>query len=84
MASRRNADFLVFDSTIVRVSFGLTSLIGMAGEPPPEPTSRNLSPPSGITLVAINGSMINLVSDESVSTREVRLILVFQRAKSVK
>jgi hypothetical protein len=53
----------------------------MAGEPLPEPISRRLSSPPGITFAAIKGSMINLFSNESVSTLEVKLTVEFQRAK---
>ena len=41
MASRRNADFLAFASTIVSLRRGITSLNGIAGEPPPDPTSMS-------------------------------------------
>ena len=40
-ASRRNATFLVFDSTISIDIPGATNFIGMAGDPPPEPMSTD-------------------------------------------
>ena len=48
-ASRRNADFLVFDSTMTRWSDGIAIFSGMAGDPPPEPmsSSRGCGPRCG-------------------------------------
>ncbi len=47
MASRRNADFLAFTSTIVNDAAGADNFKGMAGEPPPDPMSIRLATDAG-------------------------------------
>ena len=56
---RQQIKWVVFASTIVRYVDGRTSFSGRAGEPPPEPTSNQMSGASGTKRAAANGSMIN-------------------------
>ena len=89
-ASRRNADFRVFTSTIVRsTGAALASAIGRAGDPPPEPTSMSAIPAPGTCgagkwRAAITGSSSSRSIASSGSSSAVRLIFRFQRSRSSK
>ena len=81
MASRRNAAFRAFTSTIVRLDPGTASFMGMAGEPPPDPTSITATAEPGKFFAAANGSSKSLSIASSASSRAVRLIFRFQRKR---
>jgi hypothetical protein len=85
IASRRNAAFFDLASTIVSSNRGWHSLIGMAGDPPPDPRSNHRAVSSdNLDAIAI-GSIIkrSIVSVESGSSgRAVRLIRTFHRRRS--
>ena len=82
-ASRRNAAFRAFDSIIVNLARGCAIFNGMAGEPPPDPTSNHLRAVSATYGAAANGSISNRSNVSSVGRRNgraVRLILAFHFA----
>ncbi len=60
----------------------MTSFIGIAGEPPPEPTSMMLEAAAGTCLAAATGSSKSLSIASSWLSSDVRLILRFQRDRS--
>ena len=80
--SRRNAAFRVFDSTITSRSPGDATRRGIAGEPPPDPTSSR-SPDEGRNRDATSGSMTSLSSASSSSPSAVRLTVRFQWRRRV-
>ena len=79
IASRRKADFLVFASTMVSWRLGNASFSGIAGEPPPEPTSISARAPTATCRAASRGSSSSRSIDSSGSASDVRLILRFHR-----
>lgn len=86
-ASRRNAAFRAFDSIIVNLARGCAIFIGMAGEPPPDPTSSHRRAESATYSAAANGSMSNRSNVSSLGRRKgraVRLTFAFHRVSSLK
>ena len=86
--SRRNAAFLVLDSTMRKEIPGAASFIGIAGEPPPEPMSMSaVASAFGRYFVARTGSMssLSMASSPASSTgRAVRDTLRFHFRRSSK
>jgi len=84
-ASRRNTDLRVLDSTISSRTFGMASASGIAGDPPPLPTSSMHDVRGETYFAATTGSISKRSSasgEISDSLRPVRLIFVFQVARS--
>ena len=80
-ASRRNAAFLVFDSTMRSRTAGTASFIGIAGDPPPDPMSVTDTPGRGSRCTAASGSTTSLSRPWSSSASAVRLMRRFQRIR---
>ncbi len=80
-ASRRNAAFLVLDSTMRSRTAGAASFIGIAGDPPPDPTSVMDTPGRGSRCAATSGSTTSLSRPRSSSASAVRLMRRFQRIR---
>lgn len=80
-ASRRNAAFLVLDSTMRSRTAGTASFIGIAGDPPPDPTSVMDTPGRGSRCAATSGSTTSLSRPRSSSASAVRLMRRFQRIR---
>ena len=80
-ASRRNAAFLVLDSTMRSRTAGAASFIGIAGDPPPDPTSVMETPGRGSRCAATSGSTTSLSRPRSSSASAVRLMRRFQRIR---
>ncbi len=85
---RKNTDFRTFTSTRVRERSGRHSLMGMAGDPPPDPMSNSDRDDAGMYRTATAGSISSRSTASSEpspsSDNAVRLILRFQRANSAK
>jgi len=82
-ASRKNTDFRVFASTMRRRARGTASTKGIAGEPPPLPTSSIRATCAGTYRAATIGSISRRSTasgDTSDSFKPVRLIFAFQVA----
>ena len=87
IASRRKAAFLALDSTIVSLADGCTILNGMAGEPPPEPTSNHVT--GEVDRESGRGERLDEQAIERfvgrrISGRAVRLIFSFHCCRSRK
>lgn len=80
-ASRRNAAFLVFDSTMRSRTAGTASFIGIAGDPPPDPMSVTDTSSRGSRCAAASGSTTSLSRPWSSSASAVRLMRRFQRIR---
>lgn len=80
-ASRRNAAFLVFDSTMRSRTAGTASFIGIAGDPPPDPMSVTDTSGRGSRCAAASGSTTSLSRPWSSSASAVRLMRRFQRIR---
>ena len=86
-ASRRKAAFRVFDSIMVSLARGCAIFNGMAGEPPPDPTSNHTRAESATCLPAATGSISSRSNVSSVGLSKgsaVRLILAFHFASNRK